>query len=107
MRHFFIHFLFLTLIVNNGSYTEWESQGQSRRYSVKIYDKKIEILIVTAKGESAFSYPFLDPKKKIFKMEEIKYCYNIVDERLYINYYEKKVRISVDEIITLVFKRKT
>jgi hypothetical protein len=107
MRHFFIHFLFFTLIANNVGYTEWESQGQTRRYSVKIYDRKIEILIVSAKSESAYIYPVLDPKKKIFKMEGIRYCYNIINERLYINYYEKKVRISVDEITTLVFKRKT
>lgn len=104
MKYFLIFIYFATVIPNQNRFTEWVATGENRTYMLRVYNTKIEVLIKTDKNENSYTYKIIDKRKKIFEMEGVKYYLKIINKKLFINYVDKKTRVSVDEIITLAFK---
>jgi hypothetical protein len=101
MNKIILLFIFtLSFFTNQEKFTEWTSESGDRKYVVRIYDKKINIKI----NEYEYSYTLINKEK--FKMEKEYFYYEIKNNKLHINYFVKKTRIAVDEIVTLQFLKK-
>ena len=101
MNKIILLFLFtLSFFTNQEKFSEWRCESGDRNYIVKIYDKKISVKI----NESEYNYNLINKRK--FKMENEYFYYEIKNNKLHINYFVKKTRIAVDEIVTLEFIKK-
>jgi hypothetical protein len=101
MNKIIILFMFaLSFFTKQEKHTEWTSENKDRKYVVRIYDKKISVKI----NESEYNYNLINKRK--FKMENEYFYYEIKNNKLHINYFVKKTRIAVDEIVTLEFIKK-
>lgn len=101
------YFLFLILtkfFIFQSTNNEWFAKSENRNYIVKINERKIYIQINDNLDEYKYEYEIFNKYKRIFKIAGVKYRYFIKDGNLYINYLERKKRIDVNEIVTLVFK---
>ena len=86
--------------------TVWEAITPERFYTIKLFKEQIEINITVGINKYSYKYKLLKKNKgQYFKFEDDSLCITINENLLNLNYCKNDIRVIVNEIATLTFKK--
>ena len=88
--------------------TFWEAKTAERTYEIILEKKFVTIKTTYQKQENSVRYKLHETKVKLyfFDYDKEELCIDYFESKLQIRHCDKKLRKSVDEIVTLTFHKK-